>query len=69
MGRLPGPSEPPQTRAVKKLVIDASFGVTACGVSKGFSVLGRSELFAPPLMWSEATGDKGHETRRNHVQK
>lgn len=36
------------------LVVDASFAVRACGVEKGFSVLGRAKLKAPALMWSEA---------------
>lgn len=34
--------------------MDASFAVRACGVEKGFSVLGRAKLKAPALMWSEA---------------
>jgi predicted nucleic acid-binding protein len=39
---------------VSDLVVDASFAVRACGVEKGFSVLGRAKLKAPALMWSEA---------------
>ncbi len=37
-----------------RLVLDASFALRACGVEAGFATLGRVELAAPALMWSEA---------------
>ena len=36
------------------LVVDASVALHACGVEEGFDVLGDPDLYAPPLMWSEA---------------
>lgn len=36
------------------LVIDASVAIPASGSPEGFDVFGDEELFAPPLMWSEA---------------
>jgi predicted nucleic acid-binding protein len=36
------------------LVVDASFAVPASGVEDGFAVLRDDDLYAPPLMWSEA---------------
>jgi predicted nucleic acid-binding protein len=36
------------------LVIDASVALHASGVAGGFDELDDPELFAPPLMWSEA---------------
>jgi predicted nucleic acid-binding protein len=36
------------------LVLDASVAIPACGSPDGFDVFGDEELFAPPLMWSEA---------------
>ena len=36
------------------LVLDASVAIPACGSPDGFVVFGAEELFAPPLMWSEA---------------
>jgi predicted nucleic acid-binding protein len=36
------------------LVLDASVSIPACGSPDGFDVFGDEELFAPPLMWSEA---------------
>ena len=36
------------------LVLDASVAIPACGSPDGFDLFGDEELFAPPLMWSEA---------------
>jgi predicted nucleic acid-binding protein len=36
------------------LVLDASVAIPACGSPDGFDVFGDEDLFAPPLMWSEA---------------
>lgn len=36
------------------LVLDASVALRACAVERGFDELGRQQLVAPPLMWSEA---------------
>jgi predicted nucleic acid-binding protein len=36
------------------LVLDASVAIPACGTPEGFELFGDEELFAPPLMWSEA---------------
>ncbi len=36
------------------LVVDASVTIPACGSPQGFEVFGDEDLFAPPLMWSEA---------------
>lgn len=36
------------------LVVDASAAFEAVQTQKGFTVFGREELVAPPLMWSEA---------------
>ena len=36
------------------LVVDASVAIPASGSPDGFDVFGDEELFAPPLMWSEA---------------
>jgi predicted nucleic acid-binding protein len=36
------------------LVVDASVAIPACGSPDGFRLFGDQELFAPPLMWSEA---------------
>jgi predicted nucleic acid-binding protein len=36
------------------LVLDASVAIPASGSPDGFDVFGDEELFAPPLMWSEA---------------
>jgi predicted nucleic acid-binding protein len=36
------------------LVLDASVAIPASGSPDGFDVFGDDELFAPPLMWSEA---------------
>ena len=36
------------------LVLDASVAIPASGSPDGFGVFGDDELFAPPLMWSEA---------------
>jgi predicted nucleic acid-binding protein len=37
------------------LVVDASAALQACLSSAGFEPLGREQLVAPPLLWSEAT--------------
>ena len=37
------------------LVVDASVAVHVCLSVDGFALLGRRELVAPPLLWSEAT--------------
>lgn len=36
------------------LVVDAGVALKAAAASRGFELLGDGELFAPPLMWSEA---------------
>jgi predicted nucleic acid-binding protein len=36
------------------LVLDASVGIPACASPDGFEIFGDEDLFAPPLMWSEA---------------
>jgi predicted nucleic acid-binding protein len=36
------------------LVLDASVAIPACGSPEGLEFFGNEELFAPPLMWSEA---------------
>jgi predicted nucleic acid-binding protein len=49
------------------MVIDASVAVRACLAESGFAELEQQELFAPPLLWTEAASSL-HELRwRNEI--
>ena len=49
------------------LVVDASVALSASGVETGFVVLGDEDLYAPPLMWSEALSVLHELTWRGEV--
>jgi predicted nucleic acid-binding protein len=45
----------PRAPPAEVLVVDAAVVITACLSEPGLEVLSREELFAPHLMWSEAS--------------
>lgn len=51
------------------LVLDASVVIPACGSPDGFDVFGDHDLFAPPLMWSEARSTIHEALRRAEVSR
>lgn len=49
------------------LVVDANVAVLACAGPRGFDILARQELVAPPLLWSELLSSVHQGRRRNEI--